>query len=85
MTSRPAGNAPVRHTLGAVLLEADRAEDAESAYRAELRRNPENGWSLYGLAMALRAQDRNSEAEEVEARFDAAWAHADVKLESSRF
>jgi len=81
----PGWHAPVRHTLGAVLLEADRAEDAESAYRAELRRNPENGWSLYGLAMALRAQDRNSEAEEVEARFDAAWAHADVKLESSRF
>lgn len=81
----PGWHAPVRHTLGAMLLEADRAADAESAYRAELRRNPENGWSLYGLAMALRAQDRNSEAEQVEARFDAAWAHADVTLASSRF
>ncbi len=81
----PGWHAPVSHTLGAMLLEAGRAEDAESTYRAELRRNPENGWSLHGLAMALRAQDRVSEAEEVEARFDAAWTHADVTLATSRF
>lgn len=81
----PGWHAPVRHTLGAVLLDIGRAEDAEAVYRAELRRNPENGWSLYGLANALRAQGRASEAEEVEARFEAAWAQADVTLASSRF
>lgn len=81
----PGWHAPVRHTLGAVLLEAGRAADAEAAYRAELRRNPENGWSLHGLAQALRAQGKDAEAAEVDARFEAAWAQADVALTASRF
>ena len=37
---------PVRHVLGAVLLKAGRAEEAETVYRDDLRRNPENGWAL---------------------------------------
>lgn len=81
----PAWHAPVRQTLGAMLLEADRAADAEAVYRAELRRNPENGWSLYGLEQALRAQNRGDEADEVAARFEQAWAHADIELTASRF
>lgn len=81
----PGWHAPVRHTLGALLLEAGRAEEAEAAYRAELRRNPENGWSLYGLSQALRAQGRNGESDRVLRRFETAWAQADVALESSRF
>lgn len=81
----PAWHAPVRQTLGAVLLEAGHAEAAEEAYRAELRRNPENGWSLLGLEKALRAQDRAEDADAVAARFEAAWAHADIELTASRF
>lgn len=80
----PAWHAPVRQTLGAMLLEAGRAGEAEQAYRQELRRNPENGWSLFGLEQALRAQDKNQEADAVAARFKQAWAHADIKLTSSR-
>jgi hypothetical protein len=34
----------VRHTLGALLLAARRAPEAESVYREDLKRNPENGW-----------------------------------------
>lgn len=81
----PAWHAPVRQTLGAVLLEAGSAEAAEEAYRAELRRNPENGWSLLGLEQALRAQGREEDADAVAARFEAAWAHADIELTASRF
>lgn len=81
----PAWHAPVRQTLGAVLLEADHPEAAEAAYRAELRRNPENGWSLLGLQQALLAQERADEADDVGERFQEAWAHADIALTGSRF
>jgi tetratricopeptide (TPR) repeat protein len=75
----------VRQYLGAVLLMARRPADAEAEYRADLKRFPENGWSLFGLAQSLRAQRKDGEASEAEARFSKAWAHADVVLTSSRF
>jgi tetratricopeptide (TPR) repeat protein len=76
---------PVRHTLGAVLLEAGRAAEAEAVYREALAIHPDNGWSLHGLAAALRAQGNASEAAEIEARFQAMWARADVWISGSRF
>ena len=81
----PAWHAPVRQTLGAVLLESGQPAEAEAAYRAELRRNPENGWSLLGLKQALQAQERMDEADAVGQRFQQAWAHADIALTGSRF
>lgn len=80
----PGWHAPVRLTLGYALLAADRPGEAEAVYRAELRRNPDNGWSLFGLEQALLAQDRTEEAAEVAARFANAWAHADFELSASR-
>jgi tetratricopeptide (TPR) repeat protein len=76
---------PVRQSLGAVLLAAGRAPEAEAVYWADLRENPENGWSLFGLAKALRAQGKDEQAAAVEARFARAWAAADVELTASRF
>ncbi len=81
----PGWHMPARHSLGAVLLEAGRAAEAEAVYREELRRNPENGWSLFGLAEALLAQDEAAAAEEAGRRFERAWANADVELSASRF
>jgi tetratricopeptide (TPR) repeat protein len=80
----PAWFSPVRQTLGAVFLEAGRPEEAEEAYREDLRKNPENGWSLFGLYQALQAQGQEREAAAVHERFRDAWSGADVKLESSR-
>jgi len=80
----PGWHAPVRQTLGAVLLEAGRAADAERVYREELRRNPGNGWSLFGLTQSLQAQDKDAEADAVEREFDQAWRNADVRLMASR-
>ncbi|WP_437309898.1 hypothetical protein [Sorangium sp. So ce388] len=75
---------PVRHTLGAALLKAGRARDAEAVYREDLRRNPQNGWSLRGLEQSLRAQGREEEADAAQERFERAWARADVQLSGSR-
>jgi tetratricopeptide (TPR) repeat protein len=80
----PGWHAPVRQTLGAVLLAAQRPADAEVVYREELRRNPDNGWSLRGLSDSLAAQKRRDEARQAEQQFAAAWAHADVQLAHSR-
>ncbi len=76
----PAWHWPTRQALGAMLLDAGKPAQAETAYREELRRNPENGWSLYGLERALRAQGRKDEAKAVVERFEHAWANADIKL-----
>jgi tetratricopeptide (TPR) repeat protein len=76
---------PVRQSLGAVLLAAGRAAEAESVYREDLRRNPENGWSLFGLARSLEGQQKDGEAEDVWRRFRRAWGRADVTITASRF
>ena len=83
-TEPPPWYFPVRQSLGAALLQAGRAAEAEAVYREDLRRNPENGWSLFGLAQSLRAQNKTVEAAAVDARFRRAWARADVTLTSSR-
>ncbi len=84
-TEPPPWYFPVRQALGAVLLAAGRAAMAESVYRDDLRRNPDNGWALFGLAQALRAQGKEAEAAAAEQGFRAAWARADVALTASRF
>ena len=74
---------PIRQSLGRALLEAGQAPDAELAYREDLARFPENGWSLYGLARSLEAQ--GGDAQGAWEAFNEAWANADVALLSSRF
>ncbi len=76
---------PMRQWLGAALLQAGRPVEAEAVYWEDLRKNPENGWSLYGLAQALRAQGKTDQAAAIDARFQQAWARADVQLPASRF
>jgi tetratricopeptide (TPR) repeat protein len=51
-TEPPDWHAPVRHWLGAALLEANRPGEAEVVYWEDLRRNRDNGWSLWGLHQA---------------------------------
>jgi tetratricopeptide (TPR) repeat protein len=67
-----------RLDLGRALLEADRPAEAEEVYRADLEHYPRNGWALHGLAQSLQAQGEDEAAEEVAARFEDAWQHADM-------
>ncbi|HWM85830.1 MAG TPA: hypothetical protein VNO33_08325 [Kofleriaceae bacterium] len=76
---------PVRHSLGAVYLEAKKPKQAERVYRDDLKWWPENGFSLFGLREALTAQGKTKQAAAVDARLQKAWANADMKLSSSRF
>jgi tetratricopeptide (TPR) repeat protein len=76
---------PTRQALGAVLLEAGRAKQAEAVYRADLDEWPKNGWSLFGLSRALLAQKKADEASWADEGFQRAWARADVQLSASRF
>ena len=75
----------VRHQLGAVLLAAGRAREAEAVYQRDLAQHPHNGWALFGLAQALRAEGRENDAAAVDREFTAAWAHADMMPTSSAF
>lgn len=65
---------PVRQSLGAVLLQTGDAAEAERAFRASLTKTPHNGWALYGLTEALKAQGRTVEAEQTAERLARAWA-----------
>ena len=76
---------PVRHVLGAVLLEADQPAKAEEVYREALEIHPNNGWSLKGLQQSLEAQDKHTEARQAEQKFQEAWKRGDVWLPGSRF
>ena len=76
---------PVRHFLGAMLLDAGRPNEAEVVYAADLRKNPENGYSLFGLSTALSQQGKDSDAAAVRDRFDRIWVDATHQLASSRF
>jgi tetratricopeptide (TPR) repeat protein len=72
---------PTRQTLAAALLETGRAAEAEKEFRADLIEFPRNGWSLFGLAHALRAQEKAEAAAFVEREFTQAWEKADVTLQ----
>ncbi|HET8773841.1 MAG TPA: hypothetical protein VFP80_08625 [Thermoanaerobaculia bacterium] len=76
---------PPRHLLGALLLDAGRAAEAETVYWEDLKRNRDNGWALFGLVQALKAQKKDDAAALAEARFQKAWQRADITLTSSRF
>ena len=77
--------APTRPALGAALLAAGRAPEAEAVYREDLRHYPENAWSLAGLAEAQRRLGRVNEASDAEGRLHRASQHADVAIVQSRF
>src|SRR5690606_2428751 len=74
---------PVRHALGANLMEHGRYAEAVQVYRDDLVRLLSNGWSLYGLADALAREGKEDAARVVRARFDEVWRAADMQIGSS--
>jgi len=76
---------PVRQYLGVVLLKMRQPAAAEKVYRADLFRNPGNGWSLLGLYQSLLAQQKSTEAANVKTKYLAAFASCDVNPAASAF
>jgi hypothetical protein len=71
---------PVRESLGGALLASGKPKDAEGVFREDLRRNPRNPRSLFGLKESLRAQHLDNAAVWVEREFQKAWKNADTEL-----
>jgi tetratricopeptide (TPR) repeat protein len=74
---------PVRESLGAALLESVKPKEAEEVFREDLRRNPRNPRSLFGLRQSLAAQHADADAAWVDRQFREAWKNADVELQLS--
>ncbi|MGA1188718.1 MAG: tetratricopeptide repeat protein [Pseudomonadales bacterium] len=83
-TEPPDWPQPIRHYLGAALIAAGRAEEAEAVYRRDLRWNQNNGWSLFGLQQALALQGKTQEADAVKADYRSAWRYSGIDLARSR-
>ena len=75
---------PVRHSLGTVLLESDRAAEAERVYREDLTRHRNNGWALFGLAKSLESQGKVEAAAKVHEQFQQVWGKSGISLTASR-
>lgn len=75
---------PVAHLLGAALLEAGKPAEAEAVYRDSLHHYRRDGWALMGLAIALKAQGKTAEMQQVGGEFGEAWRRADTQITTSR-
>ena len=85
---------PVRHALGALLLEQGRAAEAETVYREDLglggalpraQIHPDNLWALRGLLDCLDRRGETKEAGLIRQRVAIAAARADVPVSVSCF
>jgi tetratricopeptide (TPR) repeat protein len=85
---------PVRHALGALLLEQGRTAEAETVYREDLglggalpraQIHPDNLWALRGLLDCLQRRGELAEATLIRQRVDFATARADQPVSTSCF
>ena len=84
-TEPPRWLQPMRHYLGAALLDANDPIKAEAVFRRDLSWHKNNGWSLFGLWKSLEAQGKSDEAEQTFNAYEKSWADSDVILTRSRF
>jgi hypothetical protein len=85
---------PIRHALGALLLEQDRPAEAEVVYREDLglggalpraQIHPDNLWALRGLLDCLERRGETAEARLIRQRVEFAAARADLPVSVSCF
>jgi tetratricopeptide (TPR) repeat protein len=76
---------PIRHSLGALLIEQKKFGEAENVYKRDLEIHPGNGWALKGLSTCYHNTGRHMEAMNTDELFDQAWSDSDIPLLSSCF
>lgn len=83
-TEPPHWTQSMRLYLGAVLIDAGRAEEAEQIYLEDLQWNQRNGWATFGFYQALDAQGKTQEAIIIKRQFESLFRNADVEITRSR-
>ena len=90
----PAWMQPVRHALGAFLLEQGRIAEAEEVFKEDLglsdslpRRKARisNAWGLHGLYECFERAHKDHEARQIRLQRDVALAVADIPVKASCF
>lgn len=79
----PEWSVPPRQDLGAILLLANRPEQAERVFREDLAKFPQNGWSLYGAHLSLARQGKTAAAAEALAEFERVWSTTDLDISAA--
>jgi tetratricopeptide (TPR) repeat protein len=72
---------PVSQSLGSALLQAGKPAQAEEIFRQSLKQVPNNGWVLYGLMQAQKAQGDTASAARIQKRYEATWIGGKTELE----
>jgi tetratricopeptide (TPR) repeat protein len=74
----------VRHTLGAVQIEAGKYSDAVKTLEEDLEVLPRNGWAQHGLRLAYENMGDWEMVDQLEDDLARSWATADVVITTSR-
>ena len=76
---------PARQYLGNILLKAKRYKEAVHVFEEDLKINPNNGWSLTGLATALSKGGQKQKGLEIYRQTDKAFIRKDVPIRNAVF
>ncbi len=81
----PAWYYPIRESLGAALLRAGNATEAEAVFRETLRRNPRDPRALFGLMESLKGGKKLEAADSVHREFESSWKNPSLPLHLEDF
>ena len=71
---------PTRQSLAKSLMLEKKFSLAEQTYKEDLKFYPKNGWSMFGLAESLEAQNKTEAAESIRRKAQSIWHMADVEV-----
>jgi tetratricopeptide (TPR) repeat protein len=76
---------PIRHSLGALLLEQGLYDEAEDVFLTDLELHPDNGWALKGLATCYHKTGEHQKAMSSEKLFSDSWSRSDIQIKAACF